>query len=85
MLWYNDGLVPTTYPGPTGLSVPRCRHSQPSHKRWEDATILMQRFLGYHAVVVYAFPGRDNGAVLPTALHAVMAHIVSMFACIWNI
>ena len=24
MLWYNDGPVPTTYPGPTGLMVPRC-------------------------------------------------------------
>ena len=32
MLWYNDGPVPTTYPGPTGLSVPRCRHSQPSQR-----------------------------------------------------
>ena len=32
MYRYNDGPVPTTYPGPTGLSVPRCRYSQPSHK-----------------------------------------------------
>ena len=30
MLWYNDGPVPTTYPSPTGLSVPRCRYSRPS-------------------------------------------------------
>ena len=44
MLWYNNGPVPTTYPSLTGLSVPRCRYSQPSHHPL--ATLARPRAVG---------------------------------------
>ena len=44
MYWHNNGPVPTTYPGPTGLSVPRCRCSRPSH--YPLATLARPRAVG---------------------------------------
>ena len=49
MLWYNDGLVPMTYPGLTGLLAPRCRHSQPSQGKL-SLTMPTHVFAASHTV-----------------------------------
>ena len=52
MYWYNNGPVPTTYPGPTGLSVPRCWYAQPSHldhhHPWAPLPYQCHQYPDYH-------------------------------------